>query len=160
MGAALGGSVVVVPDASEISTEPEEVVELDTMAIEDVTESSEQQQQQQQGKVCVLVSGSEDLQLLLSSAIVLALRQEGLATASVSVSAVGEVSALPYAAHNVGQAFDVVVAAGVVTHDPLGALTQAISASLLHLGVSGRVSDYSVIIIVVVILLLLLLLLL
>ena len=87
------------------------------------------------GKVGVLVAGHVDPDFL-ADGIVKALYNSGIS--SITVSKIPEVSALPYAAQNLSKSVDVVIAASFIPNDPTKSLTNAVSSSLLQLGVTGR----------------------
>lgn len=137
MGAALGGNDeekvkpnVVEPVINQELTDP--IVDESEIVV--TIPVTEEKKLYTTGKVGLLLSGSIALEEI-ETAVVSALLREGVS--GVVVARVGELSALPYAVQSVAEDFSVIVAAGVVTHDPLGVLTQSVTTSLLGLGTGG-----------------------
>jgi hypothetical protein len=71
------------------------------------------------GTIGVIVAGSLAKDEI-SAAVVKALIQEGLSFADIKVTVAAEVGVLPYITATVAKTVDVIIASGVVTHDPNG----------------------------------------
>lgn len=89
-----------------------------------------------EGKVGVVIAGAIEPDAL-AAAIVKALVIEGIH--GTVVAKVPDTATLPYAAQNLSSKVDVVIAGTFVGPDPNGAVSAALSSTLLQLGTTGKV---------------------
>eukprot|EP01040_Poterioochromonas_malhamensis_P013753 gene13753-15162_t len=119
--------------------EPAKVAAVETTAVEVVVDetpiAAPKEVKPVQGRVGIIVAGNVESDFLaegISKALYLA------GVSGPVLSKVNDIAALPYAAQNLARSVDVVIASAFIANDPGRAITNALSASLLQLGLSGR----------------------
>lgn len=86
-------------------------------------------------KVGIIVAGNVEVDFIINT-IAKALVVEGI-KGSV-LSKVDDIAALPFAAQNLARNTDVVIACTIIANDVNGTISQALTSTLLQIGVTGR----------------------